>query len=267
MPREHGVGDAEFSSLEQLLSEAATWEPDAPAPEGLAGKALASELERQERERILRVQERRAGLFATFFLGASAVSATVALAFFHLSPTAPVRPDVSTPGPARTAGAKGGSQAADAGPLVAVVPTLPPNPVPAVPAGAPGRRRARRSARLAGTAARPSRGEERASEAPTALWREETVRREITGVLSTGWLVGRNPEDGSVILLPGVLEVQSAGADAACESPAGAAEAIPPAAIPAVEAPLLPEPVSEDAATSGDPRSEAEPDVPVEPES
>lgn len=249
---------AEFAPLEQLLSDAAAWEPDVPAPAGLAGRVMAAELERQGRERTLRGRERRAGLFATFFMGASAVSATVALAFFNLSPRLP------TMAPAGSAGTT--VARAEVTPAPPTTPSAPQVKIaPPLPRVRPSVHR--RTRRLAGTALPRRRVEKKATEAPAAIWREETVRHEVAGVLSSGWLIRQNTEDGSFTITPGVLDLQT-GTQEACgdATPASEGLAVPPPLLPQPSAPL--EPVTETLnAPNSTPASTEERGVPPVPES
>ncbi len=236
--------ESELEPVEGLLREAAAWEPDAPAPEGLAARALTVELNRQSEAEERRKQQARVGLFGGLFLGASAVSASVALAFIRLAPAQPPtergvsprasrveqplsdaeleRPERSTPG-----------KSVAPAPAVSTTAALRNDRNRFLP-------RSRRSVAYS----RPARDRRptltaaaRAVEPPAAVWREERVRHEVAGMISTGWLLHQDPESGALVLSPGVLDLPALAqtTTATCESPE---------AVEMLEVPAQPEPVS-----------------------
>lgn len=232
MTPDRAGNEPELEPVARLLVEAAGWEPDTPAPEGLAARALAEELEQQAAAERRRSEQVRVGLFGGLFLGASAVSASVAFAFLRLSPSPVAATHPAPPAMDRLAARPGpGAGPAATGPRQAEAATVPGTAVAAVtPRPAPRNggqsrrvRRRRRSVRGSGIRTwRPVMATAaRVAEAPAAVWREEKVRHEVAGVLSAGWLLHEDPESGALVVSPGILDLPALAqtTSVTCEGP------------------------------------------------
>lgn len=177
--------------MERLLRAAAEFEPDAPAPEGLAFRALAG----RPRRRPARVRR----LIAQ---GACTLAGLVAAALLwptmdaerpDIPPT--VRPGSVGPGPVATArpANRGRKQAAETG----YRPSVTPGPSPTMK-GPPHRPRASRPRPENGTT--PHRR-------VRPMWTTQVVQRSATGVLTPAWVAGPAPDGRAIEVSPAVVDV------------------------------------------------------------
>jgi hypothetical protein len=215
--------------LELLLQAAAAWEPDEPAPEGLAMRALDR---RPAREGNIR--RRRGAGVAVLAFGLATLAWMVARGQTADGPPSHGAPE---PGPLRHGGL---AEAPFVAPFAASQIRSVSRKRRALVTLCRARRSHRRRRREEAEAALPrvparrqsSRLEARA--VPTFRWTVEVVRQQTATTLVAGWLVETSPDRREAVVTPGVLAATVATRGATCdasgagESP-GTAEAAPEA--------------------------------------
>ena len=205
-------GDERLLAVEHLLEGAAGWEADEPEPGFLSAGGVALLLADDAARRQRRTVRTRMAAFAGFFAGAAACSATLVMAL-----TRPVAPPAGAGTPLVQQ-----APAVEPSATTAVEPTH--GPVQLVAATKPERRhRVRRAHRRLRPAA--------------PIWTNETVEREVVGVLAAAWVV-EPQEDGAYQLTPALLDLPV--------DPAAIVSCLPVEAVPA-PAEANPKPTPEDA--------------------
>ena len=193
------MGDEKLRETEQLLKEAADWEPEREAPDRLAQLALAAAL---SQDRDLRPRRPSAGAFflALVFGGGAATAALSGTLLMVMS-----RPAETPLAPLRTPKASLAGYQEELPPLSPPEVTAPVVTAPPAPARTAARhvspRRRRPKPRLAAAEPRPRR------ELPRAVWTTEEVTQRKEGVLAPGVLVEPDPQNGVVHLLPAIVDI------------------------------------------------------------
>lgn len=218
---------------EQLLQEAAGWEPQRAAPERLAQRALLAALE-QERARPRRPSPLL--VLAGLVFGGGAVSAALSgtlllvLRPAHEAPLAPLATPKATlagyrshlpAAPPAGTGTPTGSAPASARPRVRHAAAPQTNPAP---------RRSRVT--LASSTAR--------RRLPRAVWSTQEVEKRETGVIAGGVVVEPDPQTGALYLLPAVVDIPISSSTAC--GPAPDPLGMPPEPAPDQPAPHEPAP-------------------------
>jgi hypothetical protein len=194
--------------VEHLLRGAAGWAPDEPEPGFLTAGGVALLLAEDVARRRRRTVRARVATFAGFFAGAAACSATLVMAL-----TGPLAPPRSAGGPptkpvqvAQTPGAEAEVTAPETSGQAEQV-----SPVPV---------RARRPLRVrrhGKRVRRPAR-----TEPAVPVWTDETVERQVAGVIAQAWLV-EPQEDGGYQLTPALVNLPVDPAAVSCFPDEGAA--------------------------------------------
>jgi hypothetical protein len=214
IPLQAGRREETGAGVEELLRQAAAFQPDEPPPARAAAAALA----RWQERRACAARRRQTGLALGFVAGAALI-----LAFFPRDRAGPEFL-VSAPAPSESRAAAFRPPAGPKALLVAdSAPVEPPAAVSVV--AAPAR-----------TAVRPrSKRPAARSGVPTVRWEVETVDYDVSHVMAPGLLVRDGGEGEEYEVTPGIIEIVApVETVSACEGPAE----------PPVEE-SLPEPVEE----------------------
>jgi len=210
-----GLNDEEqLAPIEGLLRSVAEFEPDEPAPGLLTagGVALLLAEDAASRRRTVRA---RMTAFAGALTGMAACSASLVMALNQPVP----RVQTTRPVPVQVSQRVTATEPAEA--EVAVSP-------PAAPKGRVSRGKLTRRVRHRRPIARRP-------EAPAPpVWTEETVERQVTGVLAQAWLV-QPQEDGSFEVTPTLVDVSLPPGPAACDPDGDASSAAPATEAPAAD--------------------------------
>lgn len=193
--------------VEELLRAAAAWEPEQPAPEGLAARALAAETARRQEEYERRPRVRRLAFWGLAFGGLAGAGACASLALGLMQRPREVVAVAPTPPPASAPVRRHpGPQSNPYKPVFVSVP--PKQPLPGE----------REAASVTPRIAHPRRAA-RTAAPPRVRWQEAGPAEAPAPVLAPGWLVEDQP-DGTLVATPGVIAIPVN----ACAPPAGAGD-------------------------------------------
>jgi hypothetical protein len=177
------------SSVERLLLAAAEYEPETPPPGFLSSGGVLTLLAEDAQRRRTRTVRARVAALTGMMAGAAACSASLVMAL-----TQAQRPDRSTaPAGAAAVPAPLLTKVASAAPERAAAKATPP------PSSRPRRTMRRRRPRRQPVAAPEA--------APTpAVWTEQTVEHQVSGLLADAWIVEPQP-DGALELIPVIVDL------------------------------------------------------------
>ena len=198
------TGDEKLQETEQLLREAAAWEPERAAPDRITQLALAVALSRP-RDPKPRRNSAGAFLFALVMGGGASAAALSGTLLMVMSP----RADLPLT-PLRTPKATLAGWAAPAPESASAAET--PAPSRVVVHRAPTRRTAPRIHLAAAPVPRRS-------TVPRAVWTTEEVVQRKEGVLAPGVLVEPDLQSGVIHLLPTIVDIPVSPDSSACAPP------------------------------------------------
>lgn len=195
---------------EQLLREAADWEPRKAMPPALTIAALEAAL---ERERLESRRTPRTPIVVALVFGGGALTSAVAGALWALMmPHGSAYAPVATPGRPHPQLAAYSTQPAREDPAAAPpvpVRVRPATPLPQLVDWTPQPRHQPGAYRL-------SRSFAQARRAPRAVWTTQEVERKHNGLLAPGLLVQPDPNTQTVYLHPGVVDIPLPDSRSAC---------------------------------------------------